>query len=179
MPIFHFLTVKPVASLEHELLRVQYGDYFISAKTQQAAWAKIKGWPEVADSTEVWAAKTDGTFQVTPDTKLHQQEQTAQHLHWARVQDRFHKIHSGPESLTQWADRRFEERQRNRATEAETRKTFSLYFSDLRQNLKAEGEGATVDQESEWETFISHGIEEGRLPAHAKSWSSSFNLVTA
>lgn len=178
MPLFHFLTVKPVVTLEHELPRVQYGDYFISAPTQQAAWEKIKGWPEVADSTEVWAAKTDEAFQITPDTKLHQQDQAAQHQHWARVQDRFQLVHRGAESLNQWADRRLEERLRNRVTEAETRRKFSLYFTDLRQSLKAEGEGATVDQESEWETFISHGIEEGRLPAHAKSWASSFNLVT-
>ena len=111
MPVFHLFTVKPIEVQESELPRVQYGDYYLGATCLQAAWDAIKDWQEVADADvlEVWGINADPHFQITPATRLHRQEQAHQHRHWARVQDRYTLIHSGPVSLDRWADRRLME----------------------------------------------------------------------
>ncbi len=179
MPLFHLFTVKPVEVQDHELPRVQYGDYYLFAADLQAAWDTIKEWVGVADAAEVWGIAAGDHFQITPQTRLHQQEQANQHRHWAQVQDRYRLIHSGPESLEQWSDRRLDERMRDKTTEAETRRKFALYFTDLQSSLKAEGEGAVVDKQTEWENFISHGIAEGTLPERAKQWACPRSLAVA
>lgn len=115
MPLFHLFTVMPVAIKDHELPRVQYGDYYLFSSSLQAAWSTIKAWAGVADAAEVWGVEVDQHFQITPDTRLNLQEQTNQHRHWTRVQDRYRLIHSGPESLEQWEDRRLDERIRTKA----------------------------------------------------------------
>jgi hypothetical protein len=124
MPLFHLFTVKPVEVQGHELPRVQYGDYYLFAADLQAAWDKIKEWEGVADAAEVWGIEAGEHFQITPTSRIHQQEQTNQHRHWAHVQDRYRLIHSGPESLEQWADRRLDEmlRAREAAREHAVRK---------------------------------------------------------
>ncbi len=114
MPLFHLFTVKPVEVQDHELPRVQYGDYYLFAADLQAAWDTIKEWVGVADAAEVWGIAAGDHFQITPQSRLHQQEQANQHRHWAQVQDRYRLIHSGPESLEQWSDRRLDERMRAR-----------------------------------------------------------------
>lgn len=121
MHLFHLFTVKPVEVHSHELHRVQYGDYYLFASSLQAAWDAIKDQTDVADAAEVWGSKSDDSFQITPATRLHQQEQAGQHRHWVRVQEGYKQLHSGPESLEQWADRRLAEYMRARVSETGAR----------------------------------------------------------
>lgn len=61
-------------------------------------------------------------------------------------------------------------------TEQEARIEFAHYFLDLEASLKREGEGAKADKHQEWENFIAHLVEEGDLPAEAKSWTCPRSL---
>lgn len=61
-------------------------------------------------------------------------------------------------------------------TEQATRIEFAHCFLDLQASLKREGEGAKVDKNQEWETFIAHLIEEGEVPSDATSWKCPRSL---
>ena len=53
-------------------------------------------------------------------------------------------------------------------TKTEAKHEFSLYFSDLKANAKAEG--YKVDRQTEWRTFLESKIENGDLPEAAREW---------
>jgi hypothetical protein len=59
-------------------------------------------------------------------------------------------------------------------TETQVRSKFAAYFLDLQADLARDG--VTVNKQSEWEFFIEHCIEEGEVPAEARSWKCPRSL---
>lgn len=62
-------------------------------------------------------------------------------------------------------------------TQLEARRKFALYFLDLK--AATEADGGKVSKATEWETFVSHLIEEGNLPREASNWKCPKSLDCA
>ena len=115
MAIFHIFTVSPVEVSPHELPRVLYRDYMLSAPTMEQAWAYLSEWHGVSDCAEVWGAErvsSEETFVITGcDTVMSKETELASHEHWRSVQDdncgAYTRLHSGPTSLQQWQEAHF------------------------------------------------------------------------
>lgn len=113
MNIFHIFTVSPVDVDRHELAAVQYGYYYVAAESLEKAFHSLRECGDVIRASEVYGGQMftlhgEGVI-VRPDSRLTVRKDMADHLHWASVQDRYKLLATGPESLTQYRDRKSSE----------------------------------------------------------------------
>lgn len=112
--VFHIFTVTPVEVGEHEVPRVQYGDYFVVGKSLQDTFGGLTEYGNVIGASEVFGSELDLTARedgvlVRPESKLNQIESLKQHRHWSALQGRYVLLAKGAESPEDFVARRFTE----------------------------------------------------------------------
>lgn len=111
MNVIHILTVQPLPTEPHAVYAVEKQSYLMLAESVDAAYQMVKDFDGVANAAEVFGCSYGAEAReiAGPNTILKQKITLGDHVHWRTVQESYHLVASGPESLESFFDRQFKE----------------------------------------------------------------------